>query len=244
MTIQVIKSNTCDQHIVQELKSKLPPTSPHPLCINITHDTLELSSPTQDLDPLRLSVLDTKAQHLQKTLNAQQPLLKALGKDVLSNKGTVIDATAGFGQDSFIMCTYGLHVISIEQNPIVFAILNCLKNMLLKHNPAIRWQVIHGDSIHWLDHIQHKHQVKAIYLDPFFAKKQKSLPKNRIQWLQSLASNDAPAPEVLFNQALQSPIAKIVVKRDLRAGYLCNRLPNAGSITQKTSRFDCYYHAR
>ena len=241
MTIQVIKDNTCDQHIAHELKNKLPPISAYQLNIAITHDSLLVSTPELNLEPLALSVLDNKAQHLEKTLHAQQPLLKALGKDILTEKATVIDTTAGFGHDSFIMCAYGLHVISIEQNPIIFALLDCLKNMLLKQRPTLRWDVIQGNSIHWLEHIQHNYPAKAIYMDPFFEKKQKALPKNRMQWLQQLAGDDTPSPEALFNQACQTPITKVVVKRDLKAPYLCNKLPNSGSIIQKTSRFDCYY---
>ncbi len=244
MNIQLIKSNDCDQHIAKELKNKLPTEYHQQLIIQLNSKDIHIKAPESTLDTLTLSVLDEKAEQLSQSINAQQPLLKALGKDILKRKSHIIDATAGFGHDSFIMCRYGLEVTSIEQDPVVYAVLDALKNMLLKKYPQLHWQVLHGDSIHWLEHISQHKQVDAIYLDPFFIKKAKALPKNRMQWLQQLAAQEAPSAETLFNHAMSTNIAKIIVKRDLKAAYICNQLPNAGSITQKTSRFDCYFRPK
>ena len=242
MNIKLIKGSDCDHHIFSELKQKIPNQYPIEITVKVYQEYIELESKTLPLDPLYLSVLDLRAQHVVKTLNAQQPILKALGKDILHNKGKVIDTTAGFGNDSFIMSSYGLSVISIEQDPLVYCILDTLKNMLLKKRPDISWQVMQGNSIHWVEHITSKHAIDAIYLDPFFQKKSKSLPKNSMQWLQKLSSS-SPDTQALFDHCQRTNVSRIVVKRDLKAPYLSNKLPNAGSIVQKSSRFDCYYRA-
>ncbi|MEC8383471.1 MAG: class I SAM-dependent methyltransferase [Pseudomonadota bacterium] len=244
MSIKCIKHTNCDPNIAAQLKNRLS-KSPHTnLEVHLHIDHIILIQHNTTLQPLKLSMVDSKATYFHQSIRSTQPLLKAIGKTICTEKGLIIDATAGFGQDSFIMASHGLEVISIEQNPIIHAILECLVAMLIQKKPHIKWKVLYGKSEHWLKHICSKKQPNAIYLDPFFHKPKKSLPKNAMQWLQELATKDTLSAEELFQRTLHQSIEKIVVKRDIKAPYLCNLFPNAGSITQKSSRFDCYFRSQ
>lgn len=54
----------------------------------------------------------------------RQPIAKAIGiKKVSDPKPTVIDATAGWGEDSWLLAALGCRVLAVERNRIVFTLL-------------------------------------------------------------------------------------------------------------------------
>lgn len=209
-----------------------------PWHIHLCPQAIDITDPSDTLAPLKLSFTDATAAYLQKTLTAKQPLLRAIGKIHLP-PATIIDCTAGFGQDSFILTSAGHHLVSIEQNPVVYLLLATSIKLYKQQHPDCTWQAVHANSCSWLQ--QNRKKVDAIYLDPFFEKNTSALPKNRIQWLQKLADTTDNHDARLLNQALLADCGRVVVKRDLKAPFLNNIKPNSGSIQQKSSRFDCYY---
>lgn len=190
------------------------------------------------------------------TYRRQQPLrhealIKAVGGcrravEEVSFENSLIDATAGLGQDAFILACAGWHVTMIEQSPLVHALLeDGLQRALAisaqsKDDQLLaamqRMQLLGvADSSECLQHLD---PVAVIYLDPMFPEREKSarVKKNRYL-LQQLHGPEAQG-EGLLKQALQRS-RKVVVKRPRLAPVLDGCKPSA-NISGKTSRFDIY----
>lgn len=168
-------------------------------------------------------------------------LVKASKTDKTGLKA--IDATAGMGEDSFLLAAAGYEVTLHEQNPVVALLL---KDALRrgKKQPVVkdivgRMQLVEGDSVELLSNRQLP--VDLIYLDPMFPGKQKSSLTNKklqlIQKLESPCSNEYD----LFEAALKAQPGKIIVKRPLQAPNLADKKPNY-SLNGKAIRYDCYVY--
>ena len=152
-----------------------------------------------------------------------------------------IDATAGMGEDSFLLAAYGYEVTMYEQNPVIALLLKDAihragKNVLLQ-DIVNRMQLIEGNS---MEHLSGQEGgVSLIYLDPMFPERQKSgLIHKKLQLIQKL---EAPCSEetALFDAAIRVKPAKIIVKRPLKGDYLAGRVPNH-TLKGKAIRYDCY----
>ena len=152
-----------------------------------------------------------------------------------------IDATAGMGEDSFLLAAYGYEVTLYEQNPVVAALLKdalrrAKRNPLLREIAA-RMQLVQGNSMEFLR--QGPANAELVYLDPMFPQRQKSgLIGKKLQLIQKL---EAPCSEEaeLFDAALAAQPKKIIVKRPLKAPCLAGRTPGY-SLRGKAIRYDCY----
>lgn len=188
----------------------------HPLCINFA---------AQDLRPYGPN------------LSRRQPLARALGKH---NK-TVIDATAGLGQDAFLMAAMGYQVLALERSPVLAALLDDAITASAtdpKLSRALRGRLttIAGDA---RSLIPLQPPVDVIYLDPMFPPKRSksALPKRELVLLRELVGED-PDAEQLFSVATQYARNRVVVKRPLYAPSLA-REPDF-SQTGKLVRYDVY----
>lgn len=151
-----------------------------------------------------------------------------------------IDATAGLGEDSFLLASAGFSVQLYERDPVIAALL---KDALLRaaavpelSEIAGRMTLIEADSQTEL--LEIKTSPDMVLLDPMFPARQKSaLVKKKLQLFQKLESpcRDETA---LLNAALSAHPRKIVVKRPLNGPYLADRKPDY-SIKGKTIRYDC-----
>ena len=208
---------------------------------HISTSSVTLTKTDLSLAPLTLSFIDDKTQNRLQKINKSQPIMKALNIAKPNNCDLLlIDLTAGFGLDSLTLSTLGLPLISIEKNPITAAVLKTLVLQYKEIKSNLNWQVFNSCSIDWLNK-QDKPCASHIYLDPFFQKKKTALPKNTMQWLQALNTPPTPSNEKnLFTTAYQHASERVIVKRDKHADFIDKQRPNQGSITQKTSRFDCY----
>lgn len=95
-------------------------------------------------------------------------LVKAVKSDKEGRKA--IDATAGMGEDAFLLAAQGYEVTLYEQNPVIAALLKdairrAKKNMDLK-DIAGRMKVIEGNSVEGMSKLLDP--VDVIYLDPMF----------------------------------------------------------------------------
>ena len=72
----------------------------------------------------------TDPKWLKRASQRNQLLLKACNNKKREIH-SVIDLTAGWGRDSFILATHGQHVTMIEQNSLIFNCLNFLLNTWL-----------------------------------------------------------------------------------------------------------------
>ena len=119
-----------------------------------------------DFENMLHRVTNGRLQHemLVRAAKAEEENLKA------------IDATAGMGEDAFLLAAYGYEVTLYEQNPVIAALLKdalrrAKKHMVLKEI-AGRMKLVEGDSVECLSRLMDP--VDLIYLDPMFPARQKS----------------------------------------------------------------------
>ena len=152
-----------------------------------------------------------------------------------------IDATAGMGEDAFLLAAQGYEVTLYEQNPVIAALLKdalrrAKKHMVLK-DIAVRMKLIEGNSVECL--AKQLDPADVIYLDPMFPARQKSgLINKKLQLIQKL---EPPCSEEtdLFDAAIRANPEKIIVKRPLKSKFLAGRKPSY-TLNGKAIRYDCY----
>lgn len=172
-----------------------------------------------------------------------QPIARAIGLKTYGLPLHVIDATAGLGQDAFVLASLGCKVTLIERVPEI-AIL--LAGALIdgSNNPAIaeiiaRMDLRIGDALHILQEFKTANAPDIIYLDPMFPIRNKSaLVKKEMRILKEVVGADPDADQLL---TLAQSIAKrrVVVKRPKLAPYLNNVKPHSEQVG-KANRFDIY----
>lgn len=166
-------------------------------------------------------------------------LVKAASSEKEGRKA--IDATAGMGEDAFLLAAQGYEVTLYEQNPVVAALLKdairrAKKNQILK-DIAGRMKVVEADSVESMSKLLDP--VDVIYLDPMFPARQKSsLINKKLQLIQKL---EPPCSEEtdLFDAALKVCPSRIIVKRPLKSECLAGR-ELSYTLKGKAIRYDCY----
>ena len=151
-----------------------------------------------------------------------------------------VDATAGMGEDSFILAAAGYEVTLFESDPVIAALLeDSLRRARL--DPALcetasRMTLIQGDSIKGMSEL--KKAPDIIYLDPMFPARTKSgLVGKKLQLLQKL-EKPCSSEEELLNAAISANPRKIIIKRPLNGPYLAGKKPGY-SVKGKAIRYDC-----
>ena len=152
-----------------------------------------------------------------------------------------IDATAGMGEDAFLLAAQGYEVTLYEQNPVIAALLKdalrrAKKHMVLK-DIAARMKLIEGNSVECL--AKQLDSVDVIYLDPMFPARQKSAAvKKKFQLLHVLEKPcDEAEEDALIRAAFAAGSRKVVIKRPVKGGHLAGIKPSY-SITGKAVRYD------
>lgn len=174
---------------------------------------------------------------------AKEAIAKAIG--FKKNKPTlsVIDATAGFGQDSFILATLGCQVQLIERSPVIAALLQdgfkrasvCPQTAGIINN----MQFIAGNAIEILSKLRLEQYPDIIYLDPMFPKRQKTaLVKKEMLALREIVGKDLDCAELL-TIALGVAKKRVVVKRPRLSPCLSEVAPSF-VLTGTANRFDIY----
>ena len=165
------------------------------------------------------------------------------GKDLLAKavgvKGsyapTVVDATAGLGQDAFILASYGCQVYMIERSPVIAALLQDGLERASEMAQVSRLHLMIGDAKKVLRLLPYKPEV--IYLDPMYPESGKSAAKRKeMRLFRELVGDDLDIEE-LFEIALKTATKRVVLKRPLKAP----KLGKPNTIYQgSTIRFDVY----
>lgn len=153
----------------------------------------------------------------------------------------VLDATAGLGEDSFLLAAAGCTVTLYEHNPVIFSLLedalDRAKRIEALAPIAARMQLHFADSVEAMRRLSDPPDV--ILLDPMFPERQKSaLVKKKLQMLQMLEI-PCPAEEELWQAAVSAAPRKLIVKRPPKGPYLAGQRPDY-SIAGKAVRFDCF----
>lgn len=208
--------------------------------LQVSDDNIYLQIPELG-KPITIDFASGKYDHRRKFGGGRgQPLAKAVGL----KKGqapTVIDATAGFARDAFVLASLGCQVMMLEQNPV----LSLLIEQALKcgaQNDAIaaiiqRLSITHCNAV---DHIKQLTVLPdVIYLDPMYPSRDKSaLVKKEMQLLHQLIGPDITS-DVLLTVSRQKAQKRVVVKRPKGAEYVGQQKPSV-SIESKNTRFDIY----
>ena len=182
-----------------------------------------------------------KRGNLQQELLVKAARLKRDKKDPPEKRPLVIDATAGMGEDSFLLAAAGYEVWLYEYDPVIAALLeDALQRALAVpelSEAAGRMRLFKENSIEALKRLPVSPDV--VYLDPMFPERQKSaLVKKKFQLLQQLESPCCNEEELLKAAITASP-RKLVIKRPLKGPYLGGIKPDY-SLTGKAIRYDCF----
>lgn len=175
-----------------------------------------------------------------------------LGKAIGVNRSPalVIDATAGLGRDAFVLADLGCPIILCEREPVVAELLSAgLKSASSSEDSwlqtvAARMSLYHTDARLLPAEILDRADV--IYLDPMFPGRDKSAAvKKEMALFQRLVADptNGQDAEDLLHWALAQDVARVVVKRPLRAEPLGGAGPSH-SLSGKAVRFDVYSRRR
>ena len=174
-------------------------------------------------------------------------LVRAAKLKKMQNDGkapTLIDATAGLGEDAILLAAAGFSVKMYERNPIIAALLadalNRAADVPELSKIILRMELINADSIDILRNL--KETPDVIYLDPMFPERKKSACiKKKFQLLQQLEMPCANEEELLYAAIAACP-HKIVIKRPAKGPYLAG-IKADYSIVGKSIRYDCMVFA-
>ncbi len=164
------------------------------------------------------------------------------GKDLLAKavgiKGnyypTIVDATAGLGQDAFMLVNYGCQVTMIERSPVIAALLQDGLERAKDLEGVSRLRLISGDAIKIMPELD---KPDVVYLDPMYPESGKTAAKRKeMRLFRELVGEDLDIEELL-EVALNTAKKRIVLKRPLKARTLLK--PNT-IYKGSTVRFDVY----
>lgn len=205
-----------------------------PQGLALAYDGMELRG---DFARMASRVREGKLQH--------ELLVRAVKPKSLGDAPTAVDATAGLGEDAFLLAAAGLRVELFERDPVIAALL---RDALVRAGadgglgPVVsRMRLVEADSIRELPRLPYRPDV--VLLDPMFpAKRKGASAKKKLQMLQML---ERPCEDegALLQAARSARPRKIVVKRPAKGPYLAGAEPDY-SLRGKTIRYDCYVFAR
>ena len=157
----------------------------------------------------------------------------------------IIDATAGFGEDSLILAAAGFEVELYEFDEIIaFLLQDGLDRAkeIPELTPIVaRMNFKCADSIQAMKNLDYL--PDCVLLDPMFPSRSKSaMIKKKFQLLQKIES-PCSMEEELLNAAISANPKRIIIKRPLKGPYLADRKPSY-SLEGKAIRYDCFVFSR
>ncbi|WP_296932168.1 class I SAM-dependent methyltransferase [uncultured Marinobacter sp.] len=173
---------------------------------------------------------------------AGQLVAKAVGLQKTRASLHVVDATAGLGQDAFVLASLGCRVTLFERNPVIHALLaDGLARAALNVDCAAiveRMRLLEGSSIDWLAQADSE-AADIVYLDPMFPHRDKSaLVKKEMQVFRTIVGDDEDSGALLAC-ALERARYRVVVKRPRKAPAIEGPEPTT-RVEGKSSRYDVY----
>ncbi len=180
----------------------------------------------------------------------QGPLHKAVGiRKGDAYRPSVLDATAGFGEDTWLLASAGCKVTALERHPVIHALLeDGLAAVAVSHSETAQRIVLHhADAIEWLSECsveQGLHQKSCsssydvVLIDPMFPLERKATQRKPMRVLRMLVGDDVDAA-ALLSEALTVAQRRVVVKRPRLAEPLAGP-PPAVSHAGRGLRLDVY----
>lgn len=192
--------------------------------------------------PVSVDWTEAKARRRLLTSGRQQPLARAVGFKP-GFTPVVLDATAGLGQDAFVLAWLGATVNAFERSPVAAALLEDGLRRALVHPDfaaaASRLQLSRQDALTGLDQWPISNRPDAIYLDPMYPDTGRTaLSGKNMQAFHACIGEDLDA-DGLLHRALGLAKRRVVVKRPTKAGFLAGEKPFTQLIGEST-RYDIY----
>lgn len=175
-----------------------------------------------------------------------------------------IDATAGFGEDSFLLAAAGFTVYLFERDPIIAALLQDALDRatqtpelatianhmtLIEANSITELAALSSGSSSVLTETMRNDfpdketlRPDVIYLDPMFPERTKSAAVKKKFQLIHILENPCENEEELLSTALNVRPRKVVIKRPVKGPFLANTKPSY-SLKGKAVRYDCLVFA-
>ncbi|MCB9025836.1 MAG: class I SAM-dependent methyltransferase [Bdellovibrionaceae bacterium] len=178
----------------------------------------------------------------KKGLSKKDPLSRALGNKTECIK--VLDLTAGWLKDSWMMLVLGCNVTACEKNKLVYELVQSALKQANNYEPfkemLSRLTFLLDDSLEFIEK-NNLSDWDVIYLDPMFPGRNKTaLSGKEMQILQDLISDEDHGNELLA-KVLQKKVKRVIVKRPRHSKDL---VKGVTFCTQgKASRFDVYVNA-
>lgn len=192
--------------------------------------------------PVSVNFISGKYAHRRKYGGGKGQLIaKAIGLASLKSP-TVLDLTAGLGQDAFVLACLGCTVTMIERSPIIAALVQDAMNRALNDSffSTLKLQLIVSESLNHLKVLSHSDYPDVIYIDPMFPARTKSaLVKKEMRILREIVGEDTDAA-MLLNAACKIAKKRVVVKRPRLAPHLDEHKPDL-IYRGESSRFDVYF---
>ena len=174
----------------------------------------------------------------------------------ISEKPSLIDATAGLGHDTLLMAHLGAEVTLIERHPILFTLLEDSKAQA-ENDPFLakvvsRIHLVFSDSTEYLKQsITENKIVDVVYLDPMFpqrdqnqqAIKKQAQVKKQMQLLHMLLPEDGEMDLGDYLLVLAQQIAKRVVVKRPRLAVFLNQQATDHQWQGDACRFDAYFNS-
>ena len=183
----------------------------------------------------------------------RQPLARAVGvRKRTDPRPTIIDATAGYGEDAWLLASFGCPVLAVERHRVVAALLRdgILRMGAIQPQILRRLHTIHCDSLPLLRGMlgrQPRDQdlllraflnPDVISLDPMFSGARKAAERKPLRVLRWLVGGDDDADQ-LFHVALSVARRRVGVKRPVKAEPLPGREPST-THAGRSIRYDVY----
>lgn len=197
-----------------------------------------------------------------------QPIAKAVGlgkkkpTDEAGNKReiVVIDATAGWGEDTWTLAGLGCRVLAVERSGVMTMLLrDALIRSIIGHSEVVnRVSVVNADAKHLLrrmsqvegEHAELPSEMKmflkpdVVMLDPMFPTGRKTGERKSMKALRRLVGDDPDAGELLA-YAVTCGAHRVVVKRPAKGDRIEGWWGEPDVVHEgKSVRFDVYIGGR
>lgn len=173
----------------------------------------------------------------------KSPLFKAVGVKSGVPRPRVLDATAGLGEDTWLLAAAGCTVTAIERQPVIHTLLQDAMRRARTTAPDVTDRITlrpRGDAADTLIGPESADEFDVVLIDPMFpgAQKRKTAERKPLRVLRWLAGDDADADK-LWDLARCTALRRVVVKRPRHAPPLAGQKP-AAAHAGKGFRFDVY----
>ncbi|MEH6549529.1 MAG: class I SAM-dependent methyltransferase [Pseudomonadales bacterium] len=194
--------------------------------------------------PVFVDFSEGKARHRRLQGGGKGQLIaRAVGLNKVSSP-SVLDATAGLGQDAWVLASLGCTVHLLERSAIVAALLIDGWQRALTSSDgdvasiATRMTVESSDALTYLLSAQAP-VADVIYLDPMYPHSKKTAAvKKEMSSFRDIVGTDEDSGDLLA-AALEKARYRVVVKRPRIGAFLGGRAP-ATQLSGKSSRYDIY----